>query len=133
MRPILSRRNGLMAAAALATFVMASVGGAERAEAQRRLSIGFSYGPSYGYYGTPLGYGYGGYYPQFQLQRRAPVYHGPSVHYDSYYHPEYYHWTPGQGVHSHGHYDVVPHYVPGHVDRWHGNHIDLNPHYHGHH
>ena len=63
-------------------------------------------------------------------RHRQPIYHAPSVHYDQVYHPEYLHWTPGRGVHTHGHYDVVPHYVPGHYDQWHRGHIDVNPRFH---
>jgi hypothetical protein len=116
----------LIAGAALLAFAVAGFGGAEQAEAQSRFSIGFSYGPSYGFYR-----GYPGAYPRGYSYRRqsAPIYHAPSVHYDRVYHPEYYHWTPGRGVHTHGHYDAVPHYVPGHFDRLHGNHIDVNPYF----
>lgn len=55
-----------------------------------------------GYYG---GTGYGA------------TYHPPSVHYDRVYHADRLHWTPGRGLHTHGHYDLVPHYVPGHYHR----------------
>lgn len=41
-------------------------------------------------------------------------YHRPSVHYDTRYHADSYHWTPFNGVHAHGHYDSVPHYTRGH-------------------
>jgi hypothetical protein len=58
------------------------------------------------------------------------VYHGPSVHYDPVWHHEYNHWTPRRGWHSHGHFDAVPHYVPGHFDYHHFDHIDPNPWYH---
>ncbi|MBX9656801.1 hypothetical protein K2Y11_24550 [bacterium] len=58
------------------------------------------------------------------------VYHPPSVHYDRVYHEDYLHWTPFRGLHSHGHYDIVPHYTPGHYDRWHRGHIDGNPWFH---
>lgn len=61
---------------------------------------------------------------------RGPVYHAPSVHYDEVYHETYRHWTPFRGWHSHGHVDVVPHYVPGHFDYRHGRHVHGNPHYH---
>lgn len=77
-----------------------------------------------GYYpGATQGYGYGG-------SRSGAVYDPPSVHYDRVYHADRLHWTPGRGLHTHGHYDLVPHYTPGHYDRLHGNHIDLNPRYH---
>ena len=59
-----------------------------------------------------------------------PVYHGTSVHLDSTYHVESYDWTPRQGIHSHGHYDVTPHFTPRHFDYGHGGHIDANPGYH---
>ena len=115
-------RKCLLAGAALVAFACVGFGGPEQAQAQRRLSVGFSYGPSYAYYG--------GHHGHVHRRRSAPIYHAPSVHYDRVYHPEFYHWTPGRGLHSHGHYDYVPHYVPGHFDRWHGNHVDLNPHFH---
>ena len=62
--------------------------------------------------------------------RSGPIYHAPSVHFDSYYHHDYTHWTPGRGLHSHGHYHTVPHYTPGHFDYKHGNHIHANPWFH---
>jgi hypothetical protein len=74
--------------------------------------------------GIPRSYPYGG------LRYSAPIYHAPSVHFDHYYHHDYYHWTPRRGLHSHGHYDAVPHYTPGHFDHSHGNHIHGNPHFH---
>jgi hypothetical protein len=41
------------------------------------------------------------------------VYYGaPGLHYDLYYHHEFNHWTPWRGLHSHGHYDAVPHIGP---------------------
>ena len=80
------------------------------------------YSSSYGY-GAPS-YGIGG------QRYSGPIYHGPSVHTDHVYHPEYYHWTPGRGLHSHGHYDAVPHVTPGHFDHLHGNHVHGNPHFH---
>lgn len=61
---------------------------------------------------------------------RTAVYDPPSVHYDRVYHPDYQHWTPSRGFHTHGHYDLVPHYVPGHYDTLHRHHIDVNPWYH---
>ncbi len=78
------------------------------------------------------GYGshYGGNYGGHGYHRSHSVWHGPSVHYDRVYHPTSRHWTPYRGWHTHGHYDYVPHYVPGHFDRWHNGHIDLNPRYH---
>jgi hypothetical protein len=116
----------LIAAAAFAAFSSVGFGGAEQAEAQpRRVSVGVSYGPSYAYYGPRYGVRHGGHH-----RNSGPIYHAPSVHYDPVYHAEYYHWTPGRGVHTHGHYDYVPHYVPGHFDRRHHDHIDLNPHFH---
>jgi hypothetical protein len=84
---------------------------------------GYAPGGSTGYtpgYASP---GYSGY-------RSGPIYHGPSVHYDRVYHADRTHWTPGRGLHTHGHYDAVPHYTPGHFDRSHGGHVDLNPRYH---
>jgi len=98
-----------------------------------RCDYNSSYGNSYGNYSNNFGgsygtSGYGG--VDYGRYNSAPIYHGPSVHYDRVYHPTTTHWTPRRGVHTHGHYDVVPHYTPGHFDRLHGNHIDLNPRYH---
>lgn len=76
-------------------------------------------------YSSYAGFGYGGYGGY-----NGPVYHAPSVHLDSVYHPEYSHWTPGRGFHTHGHYDLVPHYTPGHFDYQHGNHVHTNPWFH---
>jgi len=60
----------------------------------------------------------------------GPAYHQPSVHVDRVYHAETRHWTPFRGLHTHGHYDSVPHYTPGHFDKLHGGHVDPNPNYH---
>ncbi len=91
-------------------------------------------------YAQDCGYGYRGhhgsyhgghsYYRGHSYHRSHPTWHGPSVHYDRYYHPTYRHWTRHRGWHSHGHYDYVPHHVPGHYDRCHNGHIDLNPRFH---
>ena len=40
----------------------------------------------------------------------VPRVYRPTFHYDYYYHHEYFHWTPWRGLHSHGHYDAVPHF-----------------------
>lgn len=85
------------------------------------------FGLSIGDFSVRYGSGSNGYYGH---RRSGPVYHPPSVHYDRVYHPEYSHWTPSRGYHTHGHYDVVPHYTPGHFDTRHGNHYHLNPRYH---
>lgn len=71
------------------------------------------------------GYPCGGYY-NFNYGYSAPIYHAPSVHYDTQWHG-YSHWTPYRGLHSHGHYDTVPHYTPGHFDTIHNGHLHLNP------
>jgi hypothetical protein len=60
----------------------------------------------------------------------GPLYHGPSLHYDRTYHRDYSHWTPLRGNHSHGHYDSVPHYTPGHYDSYHRGHVHGNPRFH---
>ena len=39
-----------------------------------------------------------------------PYVYTPSFHWDTYYHHEYNHFTPRRGWHSHGHFDVVPHF-----------------------
>lgn len=79
-----------------------------------------------GYIAAGYGPGYRAVYP-----RRAPRvgvsrghydYHAPSLHYDEVYHPEYSHWTPLRGFHTHGHYDLVPHVTPGHYDYHRGPH-----------
>jgi hypothetical protein len=64
------------------------------------------------YHFSPHVHVYRPYIPHYSL----PHYHAPSVHYHRTYHPDYYHWTPSRGLHSHGHYDYTPHYTPGH---WH--------------
>lgn len=74
----------------------------------------------YSNYGSNYGFNY----------NSGPVYHAPSLHYDSVYHPTYSHWTPGRGLHTHGHYDLVPHFTPGHFDYQHGDHLHTNPWYH---
>jgi hypothetical protein len=106
---------------ALAAFVVAGLGATERVEADPwSIAVQYRYRPYRG-----------GYYSSYYFSpRSAPIYHPPSVHYDHVYHPDYSHWTPYQGWHSHGHYHAVPHFVPGHIDRWHGNHIDVNPYFH---
>ena len=79
----------------------------------------------YGSQGLYGGSGYGGY-----GRSSVPVYHPPSVHTDRVFHPTRTHWSLLRGVHTHGHYDNVPHYTPGHFDRGHNGHIDPNPYYH---
>jgi hypothetical protein len=109
MKTIFSFRKGLIVA--LATFALAVVSGFS-SEAQA--------GGVYGHHR----------HHAHSYNRSGPIYHGPSVHYDTYYHHEYSHWTPWRGWHSHGHYDTVPHYTPGHFDYQHGNHIHVNPWFH---
>ena len=46
------------------------------------------------------------------------------------YQPTYLHWTPGLGVHTHGHYDYRPVYSPGHFDAYHGGHMHWNHYFH---
>jgi hypothetical protein len=112
---------GITIAATLA--FMNTTAGEAKADHRRRVSVSFGYGPAYGSYVVGhRGHGRFGY--------DGPVYHAPSVHYHRVYHPEYSHWTPYRGWHTHGHYDHVPHYVPGHFDRYHRDHIDVNPHFH---
>ena len=95
----------------LAAAVVVAFGATARAD---HFHGGHSHGGGFG--------GYGGY--------KTPIYHGPSVHYDKVYHPTRTHWTPGRGWHTHGHYDYVPHYVPGHFDTLHNGHIHANPWFH---
>jgi hypothetical protein len=85
-------------------------------------------GGHYGGYSQPSGgysqYGqfgrgysqYGRFGGGYSTGRQAPHYHAPSMHYDRVYHADRLHWTPGRGLHTHGHYDLVPHYTPG---NWH--------------
>lgn len=82
----------------------------------------YAYSPGYG--------GYAGYRNGPGPVRSGPIYHPPSVHYDRVYHADYTHWTPGRGWHTHGHQHIVPHYVPGHFDHQHGDHIHVNPRFH---
>jgi hypothetical protein len=137
------RRSALSLAAVPFVFAIACSAAPSDAQAagpphpRSMLYIGGGYSgrPSAGY-GGYAGYGRSAYAPRSygygygSSRYSAPIYHGPSVHLDPVYHPEYYHWTPGRGLHTHGHYDLVPHYTPGHVDHLHGGHIDGNPHYH---
>jgi hypothetical protein len=95
---------------ALAVLAFCALSGPTEAQA------GWGHGHSHGYRSS----GY----------RSGPIYHGPSLHYDSVYHHEYSHWTPYRGWHSHGHYDLVPHYTPGHFDYQHRGHIHTNPWFH---
>lgn len=89
-------------------------------------SYGGGYGGGYGIgFGGAYGGGFGGY-----GSYRIPVYHAPSIHFDRQYHADYYHWTPGRGLHTHGHYHTVPHYTPGHFDTLHNGHVHENPWYH---
>ena len=65
-------------------------------------------------------FGFGGY---FHSPRYVTPHHG--YHLDYQYHPEYSHWTPLRGLHTHGHYDAVPHYshgYPGHHPYHHHHH-----------
>lgn len=71
-------------------------------------------------------FGFHGPHSHFDFHHAAPVYrppvvYAPRVHYDRVYYPEYHHWTPDLGYHSHGHYDYVPHYTPryAHYDHYH--------------
>ena len=48
------------------------------------------------------------------------VYHPGSVHYHRVYHPTSIHWTPGLGIHTHGHYGYVPHYTRGYTGLYYG-------------
>jgi hypothetical protein len=89
---------------------------------------GSSHSGTYGAHGHS-NYGQAGYGQGYRNQ--APVYHAPSIHSDQRYHADSNHWTLRRGLHTHGHYDSVPHYVPGHIDTRHGGHIDPNPYYHG--
>jgi len=115
---------------AIAGTIVLAVGLFCTAEAKAQCSYGYGGGYSSGYGGHGGGYGgYGGGYGG-GCNTSRPIWHGPSVHYDRVYHPTRVHWTPRRGLHTHGHYDYVPHFVPGHYDFLHGNHIHTNPRYH---
>lgn len=58
------------------------------------------------------------------------AWHTGSVHLHRTYHPTSSHWTPGGGFHTHGHYDYVPHFTPGHFDVYHNGHLHGNPYFH---
>lgn len=103
---------------AITLAVLAVVGLATTTTAE----AGHGYGHGHGHSHRGWGGGYGG--------SRGTVYHAPSVHIDRRYHADYSHWTPGRGYHTHGHIDYVPHYVPGHRDFRHGNHVHANPRFH---
>ena len=97
----------------LAAAMILTVGATAQAD---HFHGGHSHGGGYGGYG---GYGF-----------TSPIWHGSSVHLDRVYHPTRTHWTPSRGWHTHGHFDYVPHYVPGHFDTFHNGHIHTNPWYH---
>jgi hypothetical protein len=48
------------------------------------------------------------------IHGRIGHFHAPSLHFHRVYHPTHLHWTPNRGWHTHGHFDLVPHYTPGH-------------------
>jgi hypothetical protein len=112
----------------LATLTLVAIGlltaSAGTAQAQYARG-GYGYNPAYPAPGS--GYGYSG-----SQGYSGPVYDPPSVHYDRVYHPTTTHWTPFRGRHTHGHFDVVPHYTPGHLDYQNGPYVQPNPYYHSH-
>ncbi len=117
MKTIFQARKSLLVLAALTVAgVLSSENSAQAGDNHR----------SHSHYSGRV-HGHPSYYAN---QRSGPIYHAPSVHYHSQYHHEYSHWTPYRGWHSHGHYDAVPHYTPGHFDYKHGNHIHGNPYFH---
>ena len=84
-------------------------------------------GHGYGAYGYDQGYSsYSGY--RYNNGGHS-FYHVPSVHTDYVPHNRL-HFSPWRGVHIDRHYDAIPHYTPGHFDRFHQGHIDSNPWYH---
>lgn len=124
-------KNRYLGLAAAVVVGLGALSMTSEAEAQHgRYSRG-GHSSNYGHsQGNHYGHGHGNAYGH---RGRSPIYHPPSVHYHQRYHADYYHWTPSRGFHSHGHYDLVPHYTPGHYDTLHNGHIDLNPYYHGRH
>ncbi len=112
-------RKVLLTLAALGAF---SLGGVGVTQAQDYYHSGGNHYRQGGY-GQHNGYGqynaynqrsYAPYSGRSSGYYRTPQYHAPSMHYDRVYHADSYHWTPSRGRHTHGHYDVVPHYTPGH-------------------
>ncbi len=111
-----SKRKVLFSLTLLAVLGLAYVPAAQAGHGYSPRGSGYSQGrSSYSY----RSYGY-----------RRPVYHAPSVHLDRVFHADTLHWTPGRGLHVDGHYDLVPHYTPGHFDTLHNGHIDLNRRHH---
>jgi hypothetical protein len=103
---------------AFATIIPAAIG------SQAMAHDGHFHG-GYGNYGVySTGVWNGGY--NFTQQ----VYHPPTIQYRKVYHPTKLHWTPKRGLHSHGHFDYVPTYVPGHFDTLHNGHVHSNPWFH---
>jgi len=125
----MTRRQRILFGLALATITGAALADSPNAQAQcghhggsrPSISVQFGYGGYSGYMNRSF-YGSRGY--------RAPVYHQPTVHYDRVYHQDYLQWTPNRGIQSRGHFDTVPHFVPGHVDTLHNGHIDTNRRFH---
>ena len=88
------------------------------------------YGRSGAYYGNAHRSHSGYNSRSYSNYRSGPVYHAPNLHYDRTYHADSLHWTPGRGLHTHGHYHSTPHYTPGHYDYQHRGHVHGNPNYH---
>jgi len=126
MRHVLTKRSTWFAAIGVAA-VLATVGLARESQAGDhgfRIHFSGDFGGHHHGYGGRRVWGGGG------RPWAGSFYHGPSVHHDALWHHEYDHWTPRRGWHGHGHYDFVPHYVPGHFDYHHFNHVDPQPWYH---
>ena len=82
------KKTALVLVAAL-TLVAVSSSVASAAHPSFSFSIGSPY---------HFGHSYGGYYHVT-----------PPVHTHRVFHADRLHWTPGRGLHTHGHYDYIPH------------------------
>lgn len=99
---------GLLASAALILTPDTS-----NAQTPFGFSLNFGHGRGINFYqGIPAQYGYG--YPAYGSFYSQRYFASPGYDCDYGYraqppvivHPEYYHWTPGRGYHSHGHLHV---------------------------
>jgi hypothetical protein len=126
MCKFLKKRGTWIAALGLAVLLAASGSATpvQAADHAIRLHRHSSHGHFHG--GGRHWHGHGGHGHRWS----GSFYHRPSVHFDALWHHEYDHWSPRRGWHSHGHYDSVPHYVPGHFDYHHFDHIVPHPFFH---
>lgn len=108
----------------------AGFGLAAPAESQAR-DFGIHIGLGDSHFGYHRGHShyYDSYSPRY-YDSYSPRYYGSYGSYGSrvIYHPEYSHWTPDIGLHSHGHYHVVPRHEFHHGS--YGNHNHGHHHHH---